>query len=188
MKLKALAGTALVGFIFLAGTVEAYDLPKLRPDKKITAESSSAPKKLTAMKGSWAHAEAFEKKIKAALAENENLPASSPARVPDDKNLIFVAFYHDNAYFIDKYSVKVTGKNSERRSWKQHIFPIGAGISGKNSKATSQKFSVDSRGIYNSSGHGNKISAVEDEADRKFLEECFKVGYYCAFGVDFDKL
>ncbi len=175
MLAKKFISAAMAGFIFFAGTVEAYDLPKIRPDKKV-----AEPRPM--FKGDWTRAEKFEQKIRDALAENENLPANSPLRVAEDSNLIFVAFYNDNAYFLDRYSIKIAKNNTERRSWSQRIFPIGKKISANDSKATAQKFSADKDGSHNSLGRGKKISGVENRDDRNFLAECFKVGYYYAFG------
>ena len=186
MRLNALLGSALAGIFFFAGTAHAYDLPKIVPDKKIPAESEGA--KGGGLKGDWSHVEKFEREIQAALAENENLPASSPARVMEDKNLIFIAYYRGSAYFLDRYSLKVAKNSRSRRSWSQHIFPIGKGISSQNSQATTQKFNVEAGEVYNSGRRRDKISNAKTDADRIFLEECFKVGYYYAFGEDFDKV
>ncbi|MBO4401401.1 MAG: hypothetical protein J5809_06100 [Selenomonadaceae bacterium] len=186
MHSNALIAASIAGLVFFTGTTQAYDLPKIKPDKKISAESEDATRK--GLKGDWSHVEKFEREIQAALAENENLPASSPARVMEDKNLIFIAYYKGNAYFLDRYSLKVAKNSRARRSWSQHIFPIGEGISAKNSVATTQKFNVEGGEVFNSSRRRDKISAAKTEADRIFLEECFKVGYYYAFGEDFDKI
>ncbi len=186
MRLTALLAASIAGMIFFAGTAQAYDLPKIKPDKKISAESEDATRK--GLKGDWSHVEKFEREIQAALAENPNLPASSPARVTEDKNLIFIAYYKGNAYFLDKYSLKVARNSRERRTWSQHIFPIGEGISPQNSRATKQKFNTEAGEIYNSRGRSDKISKAKTDADRIFLEECFKVGYYYAFGEDFDEV
>lgn len=186
MNLNALIAASIAGIVFFAGTAQAYDLPKIKPDKKISAESETAQG--SGLKGDWSHVEKFEREIKAALAENENLPASSPARVMEDKNLIFIAYYQGNAYFLDRYSLKISKNSRARRTWSQHIFPIGKGISAKNSMATTQKFNTEGGERYNSGRRRDKISAAKTEADRIFLEECFKVGYYYAFGEDFDKV
>jgi hypothetical protein len=170
---------ALTGSIFFASTASAYDLPKILPDKK---DTQSAP----IGNADWESFELFQQKIKSLLAKNANLPASSPARINNDKNLIFVAFYKGNAYFLDKYSLKVKKNNSEVKSWKQHIFPIGKGISPKNSQATKQNFSMQNGIFYNSLRKHDKISVAENEEDRKFLAECFKVGYYYAFKREID--
>ena len=186
MRLTALLAASIAGIFFFAGTAQAYDLPKIKPDKKISAESEDA--KRNGLKGDWSHVEKFEREIKAALAENENLPASSPARVMEDKNLIFIAYYNGYAYFLDRYSLRIAKNSRSRRSWSQHIFPIGKGISSQNSQATTQKFNVEAGEVYNSGRRRDKISNAKTEDDRIFLAECFKVGYYYAFGEDFDKV
>lgn len=186
MRLKALLAASIAGTFFFAGTAQAYDLPKIEPDKKISAETETA--RGSGVKGDWSHVEKFEREIQIALAENENLPASSPVRVMEDKNLIFIAYYKGYAYFLDRYSLKVAKNSRQRRSWSQHIYPIGKDISSKNSRATKQKFNTEGGELYNSRGRGDKISKAKTEADRIFLEECFKVGYYYAFGKDFDKI
>jgi hypothetical protein len=54
----------------LTGTAQAYDLPKIRIDKKI------APKQFE-NSSDWSSAEKFEAKIKLFLEENGNISASS---------------------------------------------------------------------------------------------------------------
>ncbi len=176
---KTLICTALIGFIFFSTNAEAYDLPKILPDKK---KSETTPVGAS----DWSSAEIFEQKIKSLLAENENLPASSKERINKDKNLIFIAFYKGNAYFLDRYSIKISKNNPERKSWEQHIFPIGKGISPTNSSYTQQKFSLQNDEFYNSLRKRDKISAVENDEDKKFLAECFKVGYFYAFKKEID--
>ncbi len=171
---KTLIGTALIGFIFFSNTAEAYDLPKIFPDNK---DIEYTPIGVS----DWTSHEIFLQKIERLLAENENLPASSKERINNDKNLVFVAFYKGNAYFLDRYSIKVTKNNSNKKTWKQHIYPIGRGISPKNSARTVQKFCYQNGETYNSTRRSNKISEVENADDKKFLAECFKVGYYYAF-------
>ncbi len=171
--------TVLTGFIFFMGTAQAYDLPKIYPAKE-TAET------LRKFKMDWSHVEKFEREIKIALAENENLPASSPARVTEDPNLIFIAFYKGNAYYLDKYSIKIEKKSSARQSWSQRIFPIGQQVTPKTAKATAQNFCYYDNQMYNSLGRRSNLTAVADETDKKFLAECFKVGYYFAFGKEID--
>ena len=176
--MKKIFGVALIiGVMFLGDTASAYDLPKIREDKPNTEKVSETEKHTS----DWTGAELFEQKLKLLLAENKSLPASSKERINRDKNLVFVAFYKGNAYFLDKYSIKIEKNNSEKQSWKQHIFPIGKGISAQNSKFTKQNFCFQGEGFYNSMKAKNKISEIEDEEDRNFLEECFKVGYYYAF-------
>jgi hypothetical protein len=176
---KILIATALIGSIFFTANAEAYDLPKIYPDK----ENKTAPIGIS----DWTSFEKFEQKIKSLLDENENLPASSKERINNDKNLVFIAFYKGNAYFLDRYSIEVKKNNSDKKSWKQHIFPIGRGISPKNSSYTMQRFCLQDGEIYNSLRRSNKISAVENSNDKKFLKECFKVGYYYAFKKEFNE-
>lgn len=182
---KTLLTVALTGSIFFSSTAFAYDLPKFLPDKKkveTKTETESTPKAAS----DWTSAELFEQKIKSLLAENENLPASSKERINRDKNLVFVAFYNGKAYFLDRYSIKIKKNTAEIKSWKQHIFPIGKGISPKNSVATQQRFSLQDDIFYNSLSKKAEISAAENDEDKKFLAECFKVGYYYAFKKEID--
>ena len=178
--MKKIFGIALIGVIFLTGTAYAYDLPKIRPDKPNT-EKVSETEKSAKFVSDWTSAELFEEKLKLLLAENKKIPASSKERINRDKNLVFVAFYKGNAYFLDKYSIKITKNNDDKQSWKQHIFPIGKGISPQNSKYTQQSFCLQGETFYNSMRAKNKISEIANDEDRNFLEECFKVGYYYAF-------
>lgn len=176
---KILFIAALTGSIFFSTAAFAYDLPKFIPDKEGT--------ELTPVGASdWESFELFRQKIESLLAENENLPASSPARINNDKNLIFIAFYKGNAYFLDRYSVQIKKNNPKIKSWKQHIFPIGKGISPTNSKFTPQNFSLQNETFYNSLRKKDKISAAENNENKKFLAECFKVGYYYAFKREID--
>ncbi|MBQ7704242.1 MAG: hypothetical protein IJT73_02255 [Selenomonadaceae bacterium] len=176
---KILLSIAIIGSIFFTATAHAYDLPKIQPDKE---DSTTTPIAVS----DWTSAELFEQNIKNLLAKNENLPASSPARITKDKNLIFVAFYKGNAYFLDRYSLKVKKDTNKVKSWKQHIFPIGKGISPKNSAYTQQRFCLQDKTFYNSLRQTNKISAAPTDEDKKFLAECFKVGYYYAFKKEID--
>lgn len=175
---KFIAAMLLTGIIF-TGTVEAYDLPKIRVDKKVTAESKKP------MFGSdWAETTLFLNKLEKLLAENKTLSVASPERTSYDKNRVFIAFYKGNAYFLDKYSVQVTDDSNGVQSWTQRIFPIGENVSPKNSQATEQKFSYDGKNFYNSLKKNNPIDAMTDADDREFMNECFKVGYYFAFGEE----
>lgn len=174
-KLSLIA--ALTGSIFFASTAFAYDLPKILPDKENSAPMGASD---------WESFELFRQNIESLLEENPNLPASSPARINKDKNLIFVTFYKGNAYFLDKYSLKIEKNKPKIKSWKQHIFPIGKGISPKNSAATKQNFSLQNEIFYNSLRKRDKISAAKNDEDKKFLAECFKVGYYYAFKKEID--
>jgi hypothetical protein len=177
--MKALISATLAGFVIFSGTAYAYDLPKFRVDKKPIErqfENSS----------DWSSAEKFEEKIKLLLEQNGTIPASSKERINRDKNLVFVGFYKGKAYFLDRYSIEVKQKDSAQKSWKQHIFPIGKGISAKNSKYTAQRFCLQGGEFYNSLKNRNKISEMENDEDKRFLTECFKVGYYYAFNQEID--
>lgn len=179
--MKALISVALAGVIFFTGTAQAYDLPKIRVDKKIAEKQFKNS-------SDWSGAEKFEQKLKLLLAENGTIPASSKERINRDKNLVFVAFYKGNAYFLDRYSIKITNNDSDKKSWRQHIFPIGKKISAKNSKFTQQKFCLQGGEFYNSLKKRNSILKVADDEDKNFLAECFKVGYYYAFKKEIDVL
>lgn len=187
---KTLLTVALTGSIFFASTTAfAYDLPKFLPDKKkveTKTEAKTETKSNSMAASDWTGAELFEQKIKSLLAENENLPASSKERINRDKNLVFVAFYNGKAYFLDRYSIKIKKNTAEIKSWKQHIFPIGKGISPQNSAATQQRFSLQNETFYNSLSKKDEISAAPTDEDKKFLAECFKVGYYYAFKKEID--
>ena len=87
---------------------------------------------------------------------------------------------------MDRYSIKVAANDAKKQSWRQHIFPVGKNISAQNSKYTAQKFCLQGGEFYNSLRKSNKISEVADEDDKKFLAECFKVGYYYAFKKEID--
>ena len=172
--MKTLISVILAGVTFFAGTAHAYDLPKIRVDKKnVERQFNNA--------SDWRGAELFEQKLKLLLEEKGTIPASSKERINRDKNLVFVAFYKGNAYFLDRYSIKVSQNTADQKSWQQHIFPISKKLSAQNSKFTKQKFSVQDGEFYNSLKKKDKISDIEDEDDRNFLAECFKVGYYYAF-------
>ena len=119
------------------------------------------------------------------LAANENLSVAAPERISEDKNLIFVGIYKDNFYFLDKYSIQVKKNSAAEKSWQQHIFSIGAKISSENSSATIQKFYTYGKNIFNSSKSKNNLAEIENSENQKFLQECFKVGYYYAFGEEF---
>ena len=184
MLSKIIAGTVIAGVIF-TGTVEAYDLPKIKADKKISAKDADNKKPMFA--SDWKSTNLFEGRLKILIEENKNLPPSSPERVSYDKNRVFIAFYKGNAYFLDKYSLQVKSDSTGRQSWTQRIFPIGQNISPKNSVATEQKFYFDGKNFYNDLNKNNPIDAVVDADDRAFLAECFKVGYYFAFGEELDE-
>jgi hypothetical protein len=177
--MKALISIALASFIFFTGTAQAYDLPKIRVDKKIAEKQFKNS-------SDWSSAENFEKKLKLLLEEKGTLPASSKERINRDKNLVFVGFYKGHAYFLDRYSIKIANNEPDKKSWKQHIFPIGKDISANNSKYTPQRFCLQDGEFYNSLKAKDKISEIPDEEDKNFLAECFKVGYYYTFKKEID--
>lgn len=177
--MKKLIGIALAGTIFFTGTAQAYDLPKIIVEKKVAEKQFKNS-------SDWSGSENFEKKLKLLLAEKGTLPASSKERINRDKNLVFVGFYKGNAYFLDRYSIKIADNDSDKKSWKQHIFPIGKDISTNNSKYTAQRFCLQDGEFYNSLKAKDKISELPDEEDKKFLAECFKVGYYYTFKNEID--
>ena len=182
MFLKKLVNIAVAVSIFFSTTAHAYDLPKIVTDKKKPKTTTEEPAKKTDDNDkSWEGAKLFEQKLKVLLAENENLPASSKERINRDKNLVFVAFYKGNAYFLDRFSIKVAKNNHKKQCWKQRIFPIGQKILPRNAAATLQNFCLQDGEFYNSLSKRYKIFAAENDEDKKFLAECFRVGYYYAF-------
>ena len=178
MLLRIIASVAVVGLL-LTGTVEAYDFPKIKTENKLPKDTE---KKLFV--SDWKSEKLFEERLKTLVDENKNLSPASPERVSYDKNRVFIAFYKGYAYFLDKYSVQVESDKINGRSWTQRIFPIGQGISPKNSRATEQKFYFDGENFYNSLNKTSPVDALIDEDDKAFLKECFKVGYYFAFGEE----
>ena len=66
----------------------------------------------------------------------------------------------------------------------ERIFPITKKFSPRNATATNQRFCLVDGKFYNSTKTKDAIADVTNEADKKFLEECFKVGYYFAFGKE----
>ena len=184
MLSKIIAGTMIVGVMF-TGTVAAYDLPKIKADKKVSKVGEETKKPIFA--SDWKSETLFEGRLKILLEENKNLSPSSPERVSYDKNRVFIAFYRGNAYFLDKYSLQVKDDSKGGESWTQRIFPIGQNVSPKNSVSTEQKFYFDGKKFYNSLNKNNPVDAIVDAEDRAFLAECFKVGYYFAFGKDLDE-
>ena len=178
MLLRIIASVAVVGLL-LTGTVEAYDLPKIKTENKLPNDT-----KKQLFVSDWKSEKLFEERLKTLVDENKNLSPASPERVSYDKNRVFIAFYKGYAYFLDKYSVQVESDKINGRSWTQRIFPIGQGISPKNSRATEQKFYFDGENFYNSLNKTSPVDALIDEDDKAFLKECFKVGYYFAFGEE----
>lgn len=177
--LKKLSAALLISLVVTGGAAQAYDLPQLKPDKQITKQ-----KKSPILKSDWQGAELFEQKIKAHLALGKELKPNDPARLPIDKNYVFVAFYNDAPYFLDKYSIKIKKNSADAQIWEQNIFPITQKFSPRNATSTHQKFCLQDGQAFNSTKAKDALSAVTDEADRIFLQECFKVGYYFAFGEE----
>ena len=177
--LKKILATLLTSVVLTGGVAQAYDLPRLKPDKKVTEQ-----KKAPLLKSDWQGAELFEKVIKARLASGEELKPDDPARVPTDKNYVFVAFYNDAPYFLDKYSIKIKKNSDSAQVWEQNIFPITKKFSPRNATSTHQKFCLADGKFYNSTKAKDALTDVKNEADRNFLRECFKVGYYFAFGEE----
>ena len=178
MNLKNFVGAILVGLIFFTNTVAvqaAYDLPKIKIEKpkKISKQVKEDDKKI--FKSDWKSFEIFSQNLKSILAENDNF-----------KNLIFVGFYKDNLYFLDRYSIKIKKNTATEKSWQQMIFPVGAKISSQNTQSTLQKFYTDSKNIFNSTKAKNNLTDIEDADDKKFMLECFKVGYYYTFNEEFN--
>lgn len=178
--LKKISAALLISFLASVNTAQAYDLPKLKPDKKISQKAQQKPPML---KSDWQGAELFEQTIRAKLAGGRELAPDDPARVPADKNYVFVAFYNDAPYFLDKYSIQIR-KNDDVRTWEQNIFPITKKFSPRNAKSTRQRFCFADGKFFNSDKAKDAIAEVADEADRNFLNECFKIGYYFAFGQE----
>ena len=180
--LKKISAALLISFLLSNGAAQAYDLPILKPDKKITKQTEQ--KKGPMLKSDWKGAELFEEQIKARLASGEKIPSNDPARVPTDKNYVFIAFYNDAPFFLDKYSIKIKKNADGVKVWEQKIFPISSKYSSRNATATRQSFCLAEGKIFNSTKNKDSLSDVTNEADKNFLEECFKVGYYFAFGEE----
>ena len=174
----------LISFLVSSGVAQAYDLPKLKPDKKIT--KTTEQKKSPLLKSDWKSTKLFEEQIKARLASGDKLAPNDPARSPTDKNYIFIAFYNDAPFFLDRYSIKVKTNSNGEKVWEQQIFPISPKYSPQNATATRQSFCLSGGKFFNSKKPKDKnaLSAVTNEADKIFLEECFRVGYYFAFGEE----
>ncbi len=180
MLKKISAAILIATFIFSGNVAQAYDLPKIKPDKKVT--ESAEPKKGSMLKSDWKSADLFEQQIRARLSGGESLAPNDPARVTIDPNYIFIAFRDGAPYFLDKYSIKVRKNSDGTKVWEQKIFPITKKFSANNATATNQKFCMTDEKFYNAFKAKNALSDLANEADRIFLEECFKVGYYFAFG------
>jgi len=177
--LKKFSATAVICLLLTSGAAQAYDLPILKPDKKIINQTE----KKSMLKSDWQSSELFEEKIKLRLTKGDKLAPNDPARVPADKNYVFIAFYNNAPYFLDKYSIKIK-KNSDAQSWEQNIFPISKNFSPQNATSTPQKFCLKDGKFFNSLKSKDALSDLVNEQDRNFLEECFKVGYYFAFGKE----
>lgn len=180
--LKKISAALLISFFIYGGAAQAYDLPKLKPDKKVSATAQQ--KKSPMLKSDWQGAELFEQTIKARLKGGEVIAPNDPARVPLDKNYVFIAFYNDAPYFLDKYSVKVKKNLDGVQVWEQNIFPITKKFSPRNATSTHQKFCLADGKFFNSTKPKNALSEVANETDKIFLQECFKIGYYFAFGKE----
>jgi len=180
--LKKFSAALLMIFFMLSGAVQAYDLPKFKQDKKVTktVEQEKGPM----LKSDWKSAELFEQKIKARLASGKELSPADPARSPADKNYVFIAFYNGAPFFLDKYSITIRKNSDGKKVWEQKIFPISPKYSNNNAKATHQKFCLADGKFYNSTKEKDALSDVANEKDRNFLQECFKIGYYFAFGEE----
>lgn len=180
--LKKFSAILLVSFLLTNGAAQAYDLPNLKPDKKIAKQAEQ--KKGPVLKSDWTSAELFEQQLKALLDSGKRLAPNDPARVSMDKNYVFIAFYNDAPFFLDKYSIKIKKNSDGYQVWEQKIFPISKNYSPKNAKATNQKFCLTNGKFFNSTKAEDALSAVAKESDRIFLEECFRIGYYFAFGQE----
>lgn len=177
--LKKFSAALLITLLLNGGMAQAYDLPKLKPDKKISA---NVEQKQPMLKSDWTNAELLEQKLRALTANGKSLAPNDPARLAEDKNFVFVAFYNDAPYFLDKYSIKIRRNVDGKQVWEQKIFPITKKFSPRNAKALTQKFCLEDGKFYNSTKAKDALANVADDSDKIFLAECFKVGYYFAFG------
>lgn len=180
--LKKFSVALLMTFLLSGSTAQAYDLPQLKPDKKISRNAKSEKKSM--LKSDWKDAQLFEQEIKARLASGEELAPNDPARVPSDKNYVFIGFYNDAPYFLDKYSIKIKKNSDAAKVWKQNIFPISQNFSPRNASSTHQTFCLQDGKFFNSSKAKDALADLTNDADKTFLRECFKVGYYFAFGEE----
>ena len=185
MKFKIAVGAMLVFIVALTGFVEAasYDLPKIKIEKKRTNKSGVEKEKV--LKSDWKSFLEFEERLKTLLANEKNLSPSDSRRIGTDKNLVFVAFYKGRAFFLDRYSIEILD-DEKGETWQQHIFPIGEKLSGKSSRVVVQTFHFENKNFYNSSKQKNNLNDIENEEDKKFMLECFKVGYYYTFKKEVD--
>ena len=170
-------------FLMAGGTAQAYDLPQIKPDKKITKpDKTDKAQKGPMLKSDWTSADLFEKKIRELLAAGKTLAPDDPARVTADPNYVFVAFYNDAPYFLDRYSIKISKTKDGSQVWEQKIFPITKKFSPTNATAVHQTFRLADGKIFNSSKAKDALDDVANEADKIFLTECANVGFYFAFG------
>ena len=188
--LKKFLPVLLIIFMAAGGTVQAYDLPKFKPAKKVSQpvekpDKKSGKQEMPTLKSDWKNAELFEQQLRERLAKGEELAPDDPARLPLDKNYVFIAFYNDAPFFLDKYSLKILRNEDGTKVWQQKIFPISPKYSPRNAKAKSQNFCLIDGKIYNATKANDGAALTnlaEDNADRIFLQECFKIGYFYAFG------
>ena len=177
--LRKIFVSALLGSLLLSsGAAQAYDLPIIKSDKVTRKASKSV------LKSDWQDAELFEQRIKARSASGESLAPNDPLRIPTDKNYVFIAFYNDAPYFLDKYSIKVKKNSDAAQVWEQNIFPISKNYSPQNATSTRQRFCLSDGKFFNSKKKKDALEDLADDADRNFLQECFRVGYYFAFGKE----
>ena len=177
---KKISAALLMIFMLTGGAAQAYDLPKIKPDKKVA--TSAAPDKGPVIKSDWKSADLFEQKMRARLAEGKPLAPDDPARIAADPNYVFVAFYNDAPFFLDRYSVKIHTTKDGSQVWEQKIFPITKKFSPTNATAVHQTFRLADGKFYNSSKAKDALADVPNQADKIFLTECANVGYRFAFG------
>ena len=188
MYLKKFFGAILVGLIFFTNFAEvsaAYDLPKIKIEKQKKSSKKVPEEKKKIIQSDWKSQKIFEEKIKILLEDEKNFSASSPERISTDKNLIFVGIYKGYFYFLNRYTIEIKKNSDGAKVWTQKIFPVGEKIYSKNLKATDQTFFTDGKNIFNSEKAKNNLADIENLEDKKFLQECFEVGYFYAFGEEF---
>lgn len=112
--------------------------------------------------------------------DNETKQDITEGPVLDD-NYIFIASYKGLNFYLDLYSIKIKKNTPNKRIWSQFIFPIGPNVTSINAKSKLQTFFFDGHNAYNSKHKNNLIDEVQEEEDRAFLWNCFKVGYQNAF-------
>ena len=176
MTFKTFIGAIFFGLIFFANVSEAYDLPKIEVEKQ--GEEEVDQKKI--FKSDWTEWDEWKEKI-SELEKNKNFPADDEKRILRDKNLVYVATYKGFMFYLDRYSIEIQKNSEAEQSWRQKIFTIGKDISSKTARAITQTFYTDGDGKYNSSKRKNNLDEIENDEDKEFLEECYKVGYHYAF-------